>query len=209
MAAGKREDSAERSRAEQSTAEQGSAAVMEAITQSWGLPLSEEARGEVGGGNEEEEWEKGCLALPPGLHHRRDEDVGGEDSVVGAREEEIQLDYRRIKCIFNHNAVFPDVTVKPLWETVRQLPSLSLSFLPLQLSGPATQYIADLAGVDMMAWTDVLQPPETKTKKTKKNHHIHITPLFSSCQRVLALWTWQCCYVPYVNETSVAQMSWS
>lgn len=165
--------------AEQSTAEQGSAAVMEAITQSWGLPLSEEARGEVGGGNEEEEWEKGCLALPPGLHHRRDEDVGGEDSVVGAHEEEIQLDYRRIKCIFNHNAVFPDVTVKPLWETVRQLPSLSLSFLPLQLSGPATQYIADLAGVDMMAWTDVLQPPETKQNKKKiKSPHTHHATIF-------------------------------
>lgn len=41
----------------------------------------------------------------------------GSAAVMEAREEEIeeiQLDYRRIKCIFNHNAVFPDVTVKPL-----------------------------------------------------------------------------------------------
>lgn len=151
MAAGKREDSAEKSRAQQSRA-----------AQLW-WKQSHKA----------EEEEKGCLALPPGLHHRRDEDVGGEDSVVGAHEEEIQLDYRRIKCIFNHYAVFPDVTVRqPLKE---ELPSLSLSLLPLQLSGP-TQYTADLAGVDMMAWTDILQLKKTKNTHTHTHHHIHITP---------------------------------
>lgn len=130
MAAGKREDSAERSRAEHSRA--GQCSCDGSNHTKLRTPSVRGGKGGVGGGNEEEEWEKGCLALPPGLHHRRDEDVGGEDSVVGAREEEIQLVYRRIKCIFNHNAVFPDVTVKPLWETVRQplkeeLPSLSLS----------------------------------------------------------------------------------
>ena len=39
---------------------------------------------------------------------------GGEGRgwcVVGVHEEEIQLNYTRIECIFNHTASFPDVTV--------------------------------------------------------------------------------------------------
>lgn len=37
--------------------------------------------------------------------------------VVGVHEEEIQLNYTRIECIFNHGASFPDMTVSPLYET--------------------------------------------------------------------------------------------
>lgn len=57
------------------------------------------------------------------LHHRKrmrmlggreDSGVGGDGAVCGGggeHEEEIQLNYTRTECIFNHNASFPDVTV--------------------------------------------------------------------------------------------------
>lgn len=35
----------------------------------------------------------------------------GVGDICGVREEEIQLNYTRIECIFNRNASFPDVTV--------------------------------------------------------------------------------------------------
>lgn len=39
------------------------------------------------------------------------ERTGGGLGWVGVHKEEIQLNYTRIECIFNHNASFPDVTV--------------------------------------------------------------------------------------------------
>lgn len=64
---------------------------------------------------EEGGWEEWHLALPPGLHCRSSEVAGGEDlgdgDVCGAHQEEIQLNYTRTECIFNHTTSFPDVTV--------------------------------------------------------------------------------------------------
>lgn len=77
--------------------------------------VTEEKGGVRGDNIREEEEDKGCL--PPGLHHRRDdEDVGremlGVETFMGRTEEGIQLNHTRIECIFNQAAVFPDVTVR-------------------------------------------------------------------------------------------------
>lgn len=48
----------------------------------------------------EEKLEKGCLAVPPGLHHMRDvegERTSDRDGGVGVHAEEIQLNYARIE----------------------------------------------------------------------------------------------------------------
>ncbi len=160
-------------------AEQSCTAVMEAIPSSWGLPLSEDTRG-MEDKTEEEEWEKGRLALPPGLHHRMwmlgggwmRGMVGGD--VCGVHQEEIQLNYTRTECIFNHSASFPDSLCVRLWGSLgKRSCHLSLSFslslsLSLSLCPPfaahttaqqhssATQYTAALAGADLMPWTDIL-----------------------------------------------------
>lgn len=112
IAAGKRADSAEKSRAERYSCDGNNPIQLR----------SSSVRGGRGGWRrkreawEEEERERGSLALPPGLHHKCDEDVGGEGrggtgDVCGVHEEEIQLNYTRFGCIFNHIASFPDVTV--------------------------------------------------------------------------------------------------
>lgn len=57
---------------------------------------------------------KDVSLCPPGLRYRRQEwgeDVGSENAVVGV--DVIQLGYGRIRCIFNHGAGVPGVTVAP------------------------------------------------------------------------------------------------
>lgn len=151
-------------------------AVMESIPPSWGLSI----RGDKGAGGENVGFgRKECdicssSASGSGWWGRG---LGGME-MFGPHQEEIQLNYTSTECIFNHSASFPDVTVSlcaRLWSCHLSLfLSLTACVLPTQLSRPATQCTAPLAGADMMSQVDILQ-------KTQSAHTSHVTILFMCC----------------------------
>lgn len=115
-------------------------------------------------------------------------------------EEEILLGYRRIRCIFNHSAVAPDVTVglcERLATSKRGTPISLFLFSSL-----AAQWTSNTMNHRFgRSRYDILQPPGKKnpiTMCTSCNFIRHAKgPLRCTCGDA-----------HYVNETSVAQTTW-
>lgn len=105
------------------------------------------------------------------------------ETFVGVQKEEIQLNYTRIECIFNHAASFPDVTVSlcaKLWGILWKMSCqhfLSLSMRPpLPEHGrPTTQYPAAAAGADMIRHFTA-----TGKKNLISRYRSYVTTLFMS-----------------------------
>lgn len=140
------------------------------------LFLSEETRGteekkrDLGGRGEE----KGCLALPSGLHCGKG-GLGGGGNVCGARKEEIQLNYMSTECIFNHAASFPDLTVSlcvRLWGILwKRSCHIALSVRPSQLMQSCNTIHSSLG----RSWNDVMK------KKIQSTNTNHVTLLLGAC----------------------------